>query len=342
MVADFGSSKILPEDYDYDRVQADIDQRRAEAEAADKNGDGPAVRPPRRASFVGTAQYVSPEILKGNAVHLATDLWSFGCIIYQMLAGTTPFKGPTEYLIFQKILNVEYDFPENFNESAKDLITKLLRFNPRDRLGFNDPKENMYQSIKNHPFFKDIDWNSNLYRQKPPEMNRGAETNGNDGDGDDFHIAHNVEPGLGEDQLKRILQDEFGSSTLEEEEIQEPSTCKLVFWDFPTSVEHFSKKTIILCLFLSAALETLLEVQRSTNEWADFVEPSELILRHGLVQKKKKGPYITRTRMLILTSKPRLIYIDPFAKVKKGEIPFESIKAEAKNFKLFFLHTVSG
>lgn len=82
-------------------------------------------------------------------------------------------------------------------------------------------------------------------------------------------------------------------------------------------------------------------MQRSKNEWADFVEPSELILKHGLVQKKKKGPYITRTRMLILTSKPRLIYIDPFAKIKKGEIPFDSIRAEAKNFKLFFLHTVS-
>lgn len=237
MVADFGSSKILTEGYDYERVQSDIDQRRAEAEAAQADSDGdrpaPSVRPPRRASFVGTAQYVSPEILKGNAVHLATDLWSFGCIIYQMLAGTPPFKGPTEYLIFQKILQIDYNFPENFNEAAKDLITKLLRFNPKDRLGADDSQENLYQSIRNHPFFKDIDWNSNLYRQKPPEMNRQAEANGDDGGEEDFHTAHrNVAPGLGEEQLKRILQDEFGSSTLEEEDVQEPSTCKSIAFGF--------------------------------------------------------------------------------------------------------------
>lgn len=241
MVADFGSSKLLPADYDYERVQSDIDQMRAEAEAAaESDSDRPAaaVKPKRRASFVGTAQYVSPEILKGNAVHQATDLWSFGCIIYQMLAGSPPFKGPTEYLIFQKILNGDYDFPENFNASAKDLITKLLRFNPKDRLGADDSKENMYQSIKNHPFFNGIDWNSNLYRQTPPEMRRDVEANGDGGSEDDFHISKNVAPGLGEEQLKRILQDEFGSSTLEEEEVQQPSTCKFcIFLGFPTSVQ---------------------------------------------------------------------------------------------------------
>lgn len=88
----------------------------------------------------------------------------------------------------------------------------------------------------------------------------------------------------------------------------------------------------------------MLEEQRTKNEWADFVETSEgeLILRYGIVNKRKKGPYITRRRMLLLTSKPRLMYIDPFAKIKKGEIQFDSnLIAEAKNFKLFFLHTVS-
>lgn len=226
MIADFGSSKILPDDYDYDRMQAEIEQSRAEAEA-DSDNDRPTTsttRPTRRASFVGTAQYVSPEILKGNAVHLSTDLWSFGCIIYQMLAGTPPFKGPTEYLIFQKILNGEYDFPDTFDEPAKDLITKLLRFNPKDRLGAEDSKENMYQSIRNHIFFKDINWNNNLYRQRPPDMDAEAETNSGDEAEENFHITQNVAPGLGEEQLKRILQDEFGSSTLTD--IQQPSTCK--------------------------------------------------------------------------------------------------------------------
>ena len=86
----------------------------------------------------------------------------------------------------------------------------------------------------------------------------------------------------------------------------------------------------------------MLEDQRINNEWADFVESSELILRYGFVNKRKKGPYITRKRMLVLTAKPRLIYIDPFSKVMKGEIPFDShLTCETKNFRSFSLHTVS-
>lgn len=54
---------------------------------------------------------------------------------------------------------------------------------------------------------------------------------------------------------------------------------------------------------------------------------------------KRKG-FFARKRMLLLTSTPRLIYIDATANLKKGEIPFDSsLKCEAKNFKIFFIHT---
>lgn len=45
----------------------------------------------RRNSFVGTAQYVSPELLTDKKACPASDLWALGCIIYQMVAGITPF-----------------------------------------------------------------------------------------------------------------------------------------------------------------------------------------------------------------------------------------------------------
>ena len=57
----------------------------------------------RRNSFVGTAQYVSPEILTNSGSSKASDLWALGCIIYQMVTGIPPFQAQNEYLIFQKV-----------------------------------------------------------------------------------------------------------------------------------------------------------------------------------------------------------------------------------------------
>ena len=55
--------------------------------------------------MVGTEEYVSPEILQKKQVSYATDLWSLGIIIYQMYTpGKTPFKGNSEYITFQNIL----------------------------------------------------------------------------------------------------------------------------------------------------------------------------------------------------------------------------------------------
>lgn len=54
---------------------------------------------------------------------------------------------------------------------------------------------------------------------------------------------------------------------------------------------------------------------------------------------KRKGLF-ARKRMLLLTTGPRLIYIDPAQMVKKGEIPWsEELRVEPKNFKIFFVHT---
>ena len=117
----------------------------------------------RKNTFVGTADYVSPGVLSDKDVSFEADLWALGVIIYQMFAGTPPFRDKTEYLIFKKINDMDYTFNENFPEEAKDLINKLLQKNPTDRLG-SDCSD--YKIIKNHPFFRGIDWD-NLNREVP-------------------------------------------------------------------------------------------------------------------------------------------------------------------------------
>ena len=57
---------------------------------------------------------------------LRADIWAFGCVLFQIIAGRPPFRGATEYLTFQKVLACEYEFPEGFDAAAKSLIERIL------------------------------------------------------------------------------------------------------------------------------------------------------------------------------------------------------------------------
>ena len=116
----------------------------------------------RANSFVGTAEYVSPELLTDKNACKASDLWAFGCIVYQLLAGRPPFKAANEYLTFQKIVALEYDFPQGFPDVARDLVERLLVLDPQQRLSL--------ENIKNHEFFSGIRWGRGLWREKAPRL----------------------------------------------------------------------------------------------------------------------------------------------------------------------------
>ncbi len=148
-ITDFGTAKLLKDPFARDRPEGS----RPEAEGDD---DG------RAASFVGTAEYVSPELLTDKNACKASDLWAFGCIIYQLLAGRPPFKAANEYLTFQKIVALEYEFPPGFPPVARDLVERLLVHDPQRRLSM--------EHIKNHEFFDGIVWGRGLWRQKAPRL----------------------------------------------------------------------------------------------------------------------------------------------------------------------------
>ncbi|KAK5072201.1 serine/threonine protein kinase [Lithohypha guttulata] len=116
----------------------------------------------RASSFVGTAEYVSPELLTDKNACKASDLWAFGCIIYQLLAGRPPFKAANEYLTFQKIVALEYEFPHGFPDVARDLVERLLVLDPLQRLSL--------ENIKNHEFFRGIRWGRGLWQERAPKL----------------------------------------------------------------------------------------------------------------------------------------------------------------------------
>lgn len=146
-VADFGSAKI---------IQGNNEGETAEEAAA--------------RSFVGTAEYVSPELLKSDPVSREADFWAFGCVVYQMLTGKSPFKAATDYLIFQKIKNLEYVIPDDFPEHGKNIVEGLLVSDPNERFG--SKSKGGIQAIKDHPFFEGIDWENIFTSNAPPLKER--------------------------------------------------------------------------------------------------------------------------------------------------------------------------
>lgn len=67
----------------------------------------------RTNSFVGTEEYIAPEVIKGNGHTSAVDWWTLGILIYEMLYGTTPFKGKNRNATFANILRDEVPFPDH-------------------------------------------------------------------------------------------------------------------------------------------------------------------------------------------------------------------------------------
>ncbi|KAF9467270.1 kinase-like domain-containing protein, partial [Collybia nuda] len=121
-------------------------------------------------TWVGTAQYVAPELLEAKETSRSSDFWALGCIIYQMIAGRFAFQGLSEYLTWQKIKHLEYTFPEGFDIEAQDLIRRLLVRDPTERLGVGSPgSDNAMLALRSHSFFSSINWET-LWTDPPPPL----------------------------------------------------------------------------------------------------------------------------------------------------------------------------
>ena len=187
-VIDFGTARILGKYFDKENMEfKDDDTTYDISETDDLKGNKIAIneeddddffedsksRPERRGmTFVGTAEYVSPEVLGDKPAEFGADAWALGIMIYQMFFGKTPFKEKNNYLTFRKIEQLKIDFEGGekitIPDEAKDLISKILVKEPNKRLGGGEPgTEYDIAHLKSHPFFKGIDW-QNLHNTTPP------------------------------------------------------------------------------------------------------------------------------------------------------------------------------
>lgn len=107
-------------------------------------------------SSQGTPNYMPPEIINNSLkCGIYSDLWSLGCIIYDMIYGHPPFIDKTEYLVFENIITLKYSFPPDreIKEDVKDIIEKLLQIDPINRISYSGD----LTELKSHKFFSGFD-----------------------------------------------------------------------------------------------------------------------------------------------------------------------------------------
>lgn len=85
----------------------------------------------RHKYFVGTSQYMAPECLRNRPTNKSSDIWCLGCILYQLYMGYPPFRGGSDYLIFQLSEEAKFMRLEELSEhimpaEAKKLIRQMV------------------------------------------------------------------------------------------------------------------------------------------------------------------------------------------------------------------------
>jgi serine/threonine protein kinase len=127
----------------------------------------------RSMSFVGTHEYLAPEIIKGEGHGSAVDWWTFGIFLHELLYGKTPFKGSGNRATLFNVVGQQLKFPESpaTSYASRDLIRGLLVKEPQNRLGVKRGAT----ELKQHPFFEGVNW-ALIRCSTPPEIPRPVES----------------------------------------------------------------------------------------------------------------------------------------------------------------------
>eukprot|EP00485_Elphidium_margaritaceum_P004993 CAMPEP_0202691356 /NCGR_PEP_ID=MMETSP1385-20130828/6092_1 /ASSEMBLY_ACC=CAM_ASM_000861 /TAXON_ID=933848 /ORGANISM="Elphidium margaritaceum" /LENGTH=505 /DNA_ID=CAMNT_0049346751 /DNA_START=27 /DNA_END=1541 /DNA_ORIENTATION=- len=327
-LTDFGTAKIQPPSDENAAATAATQKSETATEEKQENDDADnannededdetkqTLARRRSGSFVGTAQYVPPELLnKDTAVSYAgMDFWALGILIYQCLANTTPFLAPTEYLTFKKILEHSYDMPDDvLSANAQQIIDAFLTKELSQRLGMNG-----FDEIEQHPFFESVtswEW-SDLQKRQAPE----------------YPSTPKHSP----------IHDEEKRKELRSESVYEGGDDDGAVMELDLHANNDGA---------AAAQKQMHDKQDSSlsvlyERWQKFLESDEEITLGTTVEKSKYFGMSSEKSVMLLTTHQRILLIDPIKmEIRKNGVIAKStivscIVVDQETFELQFVKT---